>query len=411
MKPNLPQEEYIIEINHVSKDFTIYYDKSYTLKERLLFWQRNRSEVRHVLKDISIKVKKGECLGLIGQNGAGKSTMLKLLSKIIYPNSGEIVTRGRVACLIELGAGFHPDMSGRENVYTNASIFGLTKKEIDKRINDIIEFSELEDFIDNPVRTYSSGMYMRLAFSVAINVDADILLIDEILAVGDAAFQAKCFNKMKEIKARGVTIVLVSHSLGQIEQICDRSIWFKDGAIEREGSPFDVHPYYMEYMGNKISGTHENKQNDADPADKESRWGNREVEITKVELLDAAGDPKGVFKTGDPMTIAIHYMNPGHITEAAFGFSIFRVDEIHCYGANTHVDRFGNGKIPLRSQGVVTCIIDRNNLVAGEYWLDTEINREDDFHYDFWKKCLKFRMYSDIGDAGIARLDHKWEIL
>ena len=156
MKPNLSQEEYIIEINHVSKDFTIYYDKSYTLKERLLFWQRNRSEVRHVLKDISIKVKKGECLGLIGQNGAGKSTMLKLLSKIMYPNSGEIVTRGRVACLIELGAGFHPDMSGRENVYTNASIFGLTKKEIDKRINDIIEFSELEEFIDNPVRTYRS---------------------------------------------------------------------------------------------------------------------------------------------------------------------------------------------------------------------------------------------------------------
>lgn len=411
MKPNLPQEEYVIEINHVSKDFTIYYDKSYTLKERLLFWQRNRSEVRHVLKDISIKVKKGECLGLIGQNGAGKSTMLKLLSKIIYPNSGEIVTRGRVACLIELGAGFHPDMSGRENVYTNASIFGLTKKEIDKRINDIIEFSELEEFIDNPVRTYSSGMYMRLAFSVAINVNADILLIDEILAVGDAAFQAKCFNKMKEIKASGVTIVLVSHSLGQIEQICDRSIWFKDGVIEREGSPFDVHPYYLEFMGNKISGTHENKQKDADHGDTELRWGSREVEITKVELLDAAGNPKGVFKTGNPMTIAIHYTNPGHITEAVFGFSIFRVDEIQCYGANTHIDRFGNGKIPLRPKGVVTCIIDHNNLVAGEYWLDTEINREDDFHYDFWKKCLKFRMYSDIGDAGIARLNHKWEIL
>ena len=411
MKPNLPQEEYLIEINHVSKDFTIYYDKSYTLKERLLFWQRNRSEVRHVLKDINIKVKKGECLGLIGQNGAGKSTMLKLLSKIIYPNSGEIITRGRIACLIELGAGFHPDMSGRENVYTNASIFGLTKKEIDNRMNDIIAFSELGEFIDNPVRTYSSGMYMRLAFSVAINVDADILLIDEILAVGDAAFQAKCFSKMRDIKASGVTIVLVSHSLGQIEQICDRSIWFKDGVIEREGKPFDVHPYYLEFMGNKNSGMHENKQKDADHADKELRWGSREVEITKVELLNAAGDPKDVFKTGEPMTIAIHYTNPGHITEAVFGFGVFRVDEIQCYGANTHIDRYGNGKIPLQQQGVVTCIIDNNNLVAGEYWLDTEINREDDFHYDFWKKCLKFRMYSDIGDAGIARLNHKWEIL
>ena len=159
--------------------------------------------------------------------------------------------RGRVSSLIELGAGFHPDMSGRENIYTNASIFGLTRKEIDDRLQDIIDFSELEEFIDNPVRTYSSGMYMRLAFAVAINVDADILLIDEILAVGDAAFQAKCFHKLREIKAAGTTIVIVSHSLGQIEQICDRSIWFKDGVIEKQGIPYDVHPYYLDFMGRK----------------------------------------------------------------------------------------------------------------------------------------------------------------
>lgn len=248
---NLVKEEYAIEVNNVCKDFKVYFDKGYTLKERLLFWRRNRYEVRHVLKDVSFKVKKGEAIGLIGQNGAGKSTTLKLLSKIIYPNSGNIVMRGRVSCLIELGAGFHPDMSGRENIYTNAAIFGLKKEEIDKRLNDIIAFSELEEFIDNPVRTYSSGMYMRLAFSVAINVDADILLIDEILAVGDAAFQAKCFNKLLEIKQKGTTIVIVSHSMDQIKQICDRAIWFHNNEMEQIGTTDIVCERYMRYMFEK----------------------------------------------------------------------------------------------------------------------------------------------------------------
>ena len=249
--PDFIKDEYAIEVNNVCKNFKIYYDKGYTLKERLLFWKRNRYEVRHVLKDISFKVKKGEAVGLIGKNGAGKSTTLKLLSKIIYPNSGNIVMRGRVSCLIELGAGFHPDMSGRENIYTNAAIFGLHKEEIDKRLNDIIAFSELEEFIDNPIRTYSSGMYMRLAFSVAINVNADILLIDEILAVGDTAFQAKCFHKLLEIKKQGTTIVLVSHNLDQIKQICDKAIWFHNNKVEAIGSTDFVSEKYMRYIDEK----------------------------------------------------------------------------------------------------------------------------------------------------------------
>ena len=213
-----------IEVNNITKKFRVYLDKGSTMKEKVLFQNRRKYEERTVLNGISFNVDKGEAIGLIGQNGCGKSTTLKLLTRIMYPDSGNIEMHGRVSSLIELGAGFHPDMSGRQNIYINASIFGLTHKEIDKRINSIIAFSELEDYIDNPVRTYSSGMYMRLAFSVAINVNADILLIDEILAVGDAAFQAKCFNKLREIKATGTTIVIVSHSLGQIEQICDRSL-------------------------------------------------------------------------------------------------------------------------------------------------------------------------------------------
>ena len=241
--------ENAIEVKDIKKSFKVYFDKSNLLKERVLFWKRNKYERRNVLKGISFNVKKGEAIGLIGHNGCGKSTTLKLLTKIMYPDSGTIDMKGRVSALIELGAGFHPDMSGRENIYTNAAIFGLTKREIDRKVDDIIAFSELQEFIDNPVRTYSSGMYMRLAFAIAINVDADILLIDEILAVGDAAFQQKCFNRLKEIKAEGTTIVIVSHSLDQIEKICERSIWIDKGLIRAEGNPQNVHAQYLDFMG------------------------------------------------------------------------------------------------------------------------------------------------------------------
>ena len=241
MKP-----ENAIEVKNVTKKFRVYPDKGHTLKEKILFYKRRAYEERVVLDQISFEVKKGEAVGLIGQNGCGKSTTLKLLTRIIYPDSGTIEMCGRVSSLLELGAGFHPDMSGRENIYINASIFGLTKKEIETRIGDIIAFSELEEYIDQPVRTYSSGMYMRLAFAVAIHVDADILLIDEILAVGDAGFAAKCFNRLKEIKAGGTTIVIVSHSMGQIEEICSRSFWIHQGKIAAGGNPREINMQYLE---------------------------------------------------------------------------------------------------------------------------------------------------------------------
>ncbi|MCQ2796661.1 MAG: ABC transporter ATP-binding protein [Bacilli bacterium] len=240
--------ETVITVDHVSKDFKLYFDKGRSLKEKLLFWKRNRHEIREVLNDVSFTVKKGESIGLIGRNGCGKSTMLKMLTRIYYPNKGKIKVDGRVSSLIELGAGFHPDMTGRENIYINASIFGLSRKEIDKRVESIIDFSEIRDFIDNPVRTYSSGMYMRLAFAVAISVDADILLIDEILAVGDANFQAKCFNKLKELKAKGITIVLVSHSMKSITDFCDRCIWIEKGKIMGDGQTDEISSQYLRYM-------------------------------------------------------------------------------------------------------------------------------------------------------------------
>ena len=239
-------ENYKIIVDNVYKTFNVYLDRANTIKEKLLFFKsRNRKEKREVLKGINLKIKQGEVVALIGTNGSGKSTLLKLMTKIIYPNKGKIYTEGKLTSLLELGAGFHPDFSGRENIYFNASIFGLTKKEIDERLEDIIEFSELRPFIDNPVRTYSSGMYMRLAFSVAINVDADILLIDEILSVGDEHFQNKCFDKMRELKAKGKTMVFVTHSMQSVRNLCDRAVWLCNGEIKMDGETNTVVDEYI----------------------------------------------------------------------------------------------------------------------------------------------------------------------
>lgn len=251
----------VIEVKDIKKSFKSYKDKANSFKERFVNPSRGKHEENMVLKGISFDVKKGEAIGIIGKNGCGKSTTLKLLTRILYPNEGKINIKGRVSSLIELGAGFHPDMTGRENIYTNASIFGITRKEVDQRLNDIIRFSELEEFIDEPVRTYSSGMYMRLAFAVAINVDADVLLIDEILAVGDSAFQKKCFEKLKEIKANGTTIVIVSHSMEQMYKICDRLIWIENGLIRDEGTPkFIGEAYLADMEGRRLDRVEWEKQ-------------------------------------------------------------------------------------------------------------------------------------------------------
>ncbi len=238
-----------IIVDNVYKKFKMVYDKPFTLKERLVFWNKTKISYHEVLKNININIKKGETVALVGVNGSGKSTLLKLMTKIIYPTKGKIITKGKVTSLLELGAGFHPDFTGRENIYFNASIFGLSAKEIDARVQDIIDFSELGEFIEAPVRTYSSGMYMRLAFSVAINVDADILLIDEILAVGDQHFQDKCFEKLQELKKSNKTIVIVSHNLSAIKKLCDRAIWIYEGEVRDDGKADKVITDYLKVCG------------------------------------------------------------------------------------------------------------------------------------------------------------------
>lgn len=424
-----------IDVNNITKSFKVFPDKGSQLKERLLFRKRSRFEERKVLRGISFQVKKGEAIGLIGHNGCGKSTTLKLLTKIMFPDTGSITMNGRVSSLIELGAGFHPDMSGRENIYTNAAIFGLTKKEIDARLKSIISFSELEEFIDNPVRTYSSGMYMRLAFSVAINVDADILLIDEILAVGDANFQAKCFNKLKEIKAHGTTIVIVSHSLGQIEQICDRSIWIHEGLIKAEGEPKEIDLEYLDFMGRKMQensgkelaeqqSDNENKDNtdtgsdvDSGSADDESnsagkpeskRWGSGDARIKNIKALTAEGTPQRIFRTGEKIIFRLDYTVKNPVEDAVFGIGIFNRAGVQCYGTNTRIDK--HERFRLTHSGSAEIILEEVDLLAGEYLIDLAIETGDGIPVDYFREAYTIEMINSMGDVGITRLKHQWKI-
>lgn len=429
--------ENAIEVKDVTKSFKVFVDKGNTVKERILFGNRRKYDYRQVLKGITFDVKKGEAIGLIGHNGCGKSTTLKLLTKIIYPDSGSIEIKGRVSSLIELGAGFHPDLSGRENIYINASIFGLGKKEIDRRLDDIIAFSELEEFIDNPVRTYSSGMYMRLAFSVAINVDADVLLIDEILAVGDANFQAKCFNKLREIKAKGTTIVIVSHSLGQIEQICERSIWIHDGLIREEGTPREVHPIYLDYMGQKRQEIAEkeaerqtaregqqtqevqaeaavNVSEDADIAVQQAngdatelkRWGNGKARITQIDLLDIQGNKKRVFETSENIIVKVQYQVKERVDDAVIGIGVFRADGIYCYGSNTRLDKMP--EFSLAQNGIVEILLRNVMLMPGKYTLDLAIESQMGIPVDYFREAVTLEIYSTKEDVGLIRLEHEW---
>lgn len=400
-----------IEVNGVQKKFKVFFDKGTQLKEKVLFWKRNRYEERWVLKGISFEVKRGEAIGLIGHNGCGKSTTLKLLTRIMYPDEGTIEMCGRVSSLIELGAGFHPDMSGRENIYTNASIFGLTKKEIDDRMEDIIEFSELEEYLDNPVRTYSSGMYMRLAFSVAINVNADILLIDEILAVGDVNFQTKCFRKLQEIKEQGTTIVIVSHSLGQIEQICDRTIWIHEGLIRAEGSPREVHPEYLDYMGaerQKTLDKEEHRQIDKTEKTNSMRWGNKDVEITSVETYDDTGNKKDVFATSESITLRVGYKVNKKVDKVVFGFGLTRIDGIACYGTNTKIDEVK--EFIIDRDGYFEVVLKEVPLLPCVFYFDVSIQNTKEDNMDFWRQAHKIEIYSSKPDTGTTRLQHEWNI-
>lgn len=458
-----------IEVRNVQKHFKVYKDKGHMLRERLIHLNRNKYEMREVLRGISFDVKKGESVGLIGKNGCGKSTTLKLLTKILRPNGGTIDIQGRVCSLIELGAGFHPDMSGRENIYINASIFGIKAKEVDQRLNDIIRFSELEEFIDNPVRTYSSGMYMRLAFSVAINVDADILLIDEILAVGDNAFQTKCFNKLKSLKDQGTTIVIVSHALGQVERLCDRAIWIDEGRIRDDGPARKVCKEYLEKMEEsrleraeleyrmeleeqkKRELEEEKRKKETEQQQKEQkilqerkqkeeekqkqlleekkreekkrkaschdiatqsgpdarREGNWKVKFTEVKLLDAKGNERLEFNPGEKIVIKMKYSAEQIGTKLNFIIGITRNDWLYCYGA-TSKDSTGSYYLSGKN-GDVEFTIDSLNLLGGIYFLDVRIRSEVDEVFDNIYSLIQFKVNKEEQrEYGLVTMKHSW---
>lgn len=441
-----------IEISGVHKSFKIHHDKGHTLKEKLLFGKkRSRFELREVLSDITLSIEKGDVVGLIGENGCGKSTLLKLISRIMYPNAGDIRIRGRVSSLLELGAGFHPDLTGRENIYTNASIFGLSRQEINHRLLEIIEFSELQDYIDNPVRTYSSGMYMRLAFSVAINVDADIILIDEILAVGDTNFQAKCFENLRRLKHQGKTIVIVTHDTGSIEKLCNRAVWLHNGQIEHEGKPFEVIDRYLSYMNDKrayeigklkpydlaqtnmaspVEAGHANTRTGALPIDQSdvdhsreeqdlllpcekidvtaNRFGSREIEIEDAFFLNDRNLATRVLHAGRSACIEIHFIVNCQIEECVFGIGIFTTDDVVCYGNNTQLDRL---KVcPSRVKGQVRFKMPSLDLLAGSYKLNVAVVDVDGRPLDFIRNYMEFTVVSDDKSIGIFPMRHEWEI-
>lgn len=427
------ENDIAIKVTDVYKSFKVYSDRGYSFKEALLFSKRRKYENHDVINGISFEVKKGEAIGLVGHNGCGKSTMLKMLTRIMYPDKGIVEIKGRVSSLIELGAGFHPDMSGRENIYTNAAIFGLTKAEIDEKLQKIIDFSEIEEFIDNPVRTYSSGMYMRLAFAVAINVNADVLLIDEILAVGDIAFQNKCFNRLKEIKAGGTTIVIVSHSLSQIEQICERSIWINEGVICGEGNPKEVHMAYLDYMvqkqrKNEKAAVHvrkedqkvEDKQTQAQqkknadtrevkvPEETKKRWGSQDAHITSISIRSSDGREGRIFQTNDDIEIELSYEVRSPVRDAIFGIGIFNRGGIQCYGTNTRID--GVSDYSLEKSGRMILKLTALPLLAGEYLLDFAIEQGQGVPVDYYREAAVITVTSNVTDVGVARIAHEWDL-
>ncbi len=399
-----------VSANHVGKKFKIYKDKPLTLKDRALSVIKKSYEEFWALSDVTLDIKKGEAVGLIGHNGCGKSTLLKLFTKIIYADSGTIEVNGQVSSLLELGAGFHPDFTGVENIYTNASIFGMKKKDIDVLLPDIIEFSELGEFIDNPVRTYSSGMYMRLAFSVAIHVRPEILLVDEILAVGDSNFQQKCIDKILEFKNSGVTIVIVSHDLATVERICDRVVWLDGGKIQAEGAPKEVINSYLERMAENKNDRLVAEAEKAPPTEqteeKRSRWGNKNIEIVGVDLLDGDGKRRSNFDPEGKMIIRINYKINKPVSDVGFGIGIFGADGAQRYGTNTYID---GALLDIRRNGRISFVIDRLGFLEGSYRLDVAAHDRAGTPYDYILDIADFQTSSPVSDVGMTRPPHHWE--
>ena len=426
-----------IELTRVSKVYRRYSGRQFaTLKSALL--QRSilrdlqPSETFPALTDVSFTVPKGSTYGVIGRNGSGKSTALKLVAGITKPTSGTVRVDGRISALIELGAGFHPEISGRENVFINGIMLGLTKREIQRRFDEIVEFAELTEFIDAPVKTYSSGMYMRLGFAVAIHVDPDVLLVDEVLAVGDEGFTHKCLDKFAEFRRRGKTILLVTHSLNLVERFCDEALWLDSGHAKAHGDPKRVVGAYLtaveqteeQLLADTTARAVEEAGRDGregregldgtaptDPTSNmfratEGRWGSREIEITDVALRDHTGQPTFVFHSGDSVSIRLKLRAQHPTDDFVFGIGLFNAEGVCCYGTNTFLEEMNPER--LTGEAEVTFSIESLDLVEGTYKLDVAVHKRDGYPYDYHRLLYTFRVKSRTQDVGIYRPRHRW---
>lgn len=400
-----------IELDHVSKKFSLQRERPRSFLELVTGgWKRRPREQVWALKDVSFSVSAGETVGVIGDNGAGKSTLLKLVTKVVDPSSGQIHVKGRVAALLELGAGFHPDLTGRENVFLNASLLGIRRQEMQKKFDSVVAFSELDKYIDVPVKHYSSGMYMRLAFSVAIHVEPDILLVDEVLAVGDQGFQAKCLQRVRELQRQGVTILFVSHDLTTVSDLCSRVVWLEYGQMQIEGSTPQVLEAYRESIA--AHGQPARSQRAAGPADVPgARWGSGEAEITSVEFLDGQGQPRHVFRTNERMVVRMHHCAHQRIPSPQVGLAIYHVSTgTHLCGPNSV---FAGYDIPyIEGKGYVDYVMPALPFLAGDYYVSAVIYDHAGIHsFDHWHKCARFtvRPGGVTEKYGLVYVPAQWE--
>ena len=389
-----------VSVENVWKYFRLYHEKNQYLKSTLLRGRRARYDEFWALKGVDFEIPFGSTFGIIGSNGSGKSTLLKCLAGILSPDKGSVSCNGRMAALLELGAGFHPDLSGRENIYLNGAILGMTRSEIDRKLEEIIDFSGLEKFVDTPVKNYSSGMVVRLGFAVATNVDPEILIIDEVLAVGDESFQHRCHEKIESFRQEGRTIILVSHGLMQVAQLCSTVAWLEKGVIQEIGPSYEV------------IGKYAGQSHDAAPkAEGEigERWGSHEAEITRAEFVNADGVPVHVLKTGEPISLQIDYTAHMPIKEPVFGIRITHLHGTNVWGSNTK--RMGFQPATLNNSGTITLNIPELPILAGTYDLTVALtDQHETYEYDHWERRVRFDVvqYNSF-DEGLIQIEANWQ--
>ncbi|MCC6830146.1 MAG: ABC transporter ATP-binding protein [Thermoleophilia bacterium] len=407
-----------IRLEGVARRFRILKDRNPTLKETLLRGRRSRYTEFWALRDVDLSIAPGESVGLVGRNGSGKSTLLKLIAGIIEPTRGRVVTTGTIASMLELGAGFHPDFSGRENLFLNAAILGFSEQEVRERYDQIVAFAELEDFIESPVRTYSSGMQLRLAFAVATHVRAEVMLLDEVFAVGDEAFQRKCMGRMSDFRRAGGTLVFVSHDPSAVERICDRAVLMESGRVLEDGDPQDILASYHRLLSRETrraqvvdaESPEAEAEAEAPPAtDPAKRWGDGAVEITAVRLLDAAGAPAGSFRSGDPMAIDLAFTMHRPVDFPNFGIAIHSVEGVHCYGTNMARELWASGEGP--ATGSARFHIPSLHLHEGRFTVTVAATSADERDvYDWLDRWVDFDVFAEARGIGLVDLSGTWEV-